>query len=504
MRPILAIGQSFELNAHLSTSRRDVVDPERPPWDRPPEGKQKHSAANWRSKRFLTVWRNSLPRRRSRHRVTLLLALLGLTAAVLAWVLGLPHLQVRFYPYYEVSELYVPRMIDVVVVLWCLWVGSSIGSFLNVVAWRMPRGQSIGGRSRCPYCDVKISAKDNFPIFGWLAIDGRCRSCQVPISKRYPIVEAIVGVTMTAVAVGELYRLCLPRQPYSWRGGPLGTFVDSAPVLITLIYHIIGLSLSWAVGLIRMDGHRLPSRLVAFAAMALCLPMLVYPKLMVVPWQMQVPIDWQPDGLYIDAMVRLFTALAAATVLARYLARGFCPEADPKLDPLGKSTARLMDLVVVLSIPTLVVGWQAAPAMVVVASIIAKLLRRFLPQDCDALGRFALSIPLALTLQLLFWRKLHAHHFDDVETLSLWPSDGGSPWVVLFWSGIVMLIPLWLNDRPHSPAPVRPEIEPIDDSEDDDFEDDSDDLHPSDRQSNQTGEVTQEPVDNGNTSIQND
>ncbi|WP_339731236.1 prepilin peptidase [uncultured Gimesia sp.] len=72
--------------------------------------------------------------------------------------------------------------------------GSVIGSFLNVVIYRMPLGLNISKpKSRCPICETPIRTRDNLPIVGWLLLRGKCRTCQAPISMRYPIVEAIVG-----------------------------------------------------------------------------------------------------------------------------------------------------------------------------------------------------------------------------------------------------------------------------------------------------------------------
>ena len=107
----------------------------------------------------------------------------------------------------------------------------------------------------------------------------------------------------------------------------------------------------------------------------------------------------------------------------------------------------LLDLVAILAVPIVFVGWQAAPALAVLASLIAFLIRRFLPQSCDSLGSIAIAMPLALTFQLVLWRRLHATHGDPSAGLSVWPSDNGSPWVILFWSALVLIVPLWLNDR---------------------------------------------------------
>lgn len=78
--------------------------------------------------------------------------------------------------------------------VWCFVMGSVIGSFLNVVIYRMPLGLNISKpKSRCPVCETPIRTRDNLPILGWILLRGKCRDCQAPISMRYPIVEGIVG-----------------------------------------------------------------------------------------------------------------------------------------------------------------------------------------------------------------------------------------------------------------------------------------------------------------------
>jgi leader peptidase (prepilin peptidase) / N-methyltransferase len=80
--------------------------------------------------------------------------------------------------------------------------GATIGSFLNVVAYRVPRGESlVHPGSRCPGCGSAIKAYDNVPVLGWLWLRGRCRSCRLPISPRYPIIEATTAALAVAVVL---------------------------------------------------------------------------------------------------------------------------------------------------------------------------------------------------------------------------------------------------------------------------------------------------------------
>lgn len=79
--------------------------------------------------------------------------------------------------------------------------GACVGSFLNVVAYRLPHGQSlVRPGSQCPKCGHKLAWHDNLPVLGWFLLRGRCRYCKAPISGQYPLVEAV-----TAILFGGLF-----------------------------------------------------------------------------------------------------------------------------------------------------------------------------------------------------------------------------------------------------------------------------------------------------------
>jgi leader peptidase (prepilin peptidase) / N-methyltransferase len=80
--------------------------------------------------------------------------------------------------------------------------GAAIGSFLNVVVYRLPRGESlVAPGSHCPSCDAPIAFYDNVPVVSWLVLRGRCRHCGAPISARYPLIELGTGLAFAAVAL---------------------------------------------------------------------------------------------------------------------------------------------------------------------------------------------------------------------------------------------------------------------------------------------------------------
>ena len=159
--------------------------------------------------------------------------------------------------------------------------GLIFGSFLTVVAHRVPRGESVvGGRSHCPHCGAQIAAYDNVPVFSWLVLRGRSRCCGEPISPRYPLTELALAVLWTAtVAV-------LWNDPVEIALGLVFVFTLLAVTLtdlerrvipnkILLVAAIAGVLIA-AIG----DPSSLPERLLAAIAAGgvLFLVVLAYPR----------------------------------------------------------------------------------------------------------------------------------------------------------------------------------------------------------------------------------
>jgi leader peptidase (prepilin peptidase)/N-methyltransferase len=94
-------------------------------------------------------------------------------------------------------------MTDVVPIASFAFLGGMItGSFVSVVAHRVPLGRSIvGPRSECPSCGSQIAAYDNVPVLSWLLLGGHCRSCSARIPARYPLIELAVGIAFAATAL---------------------------------------------------------------------------------------------------------------------------------------------------------------------------------------------------------------------------------------------------------------------------------------------------------------
>ena len=144
--------------------------------------------------------------------------------------------------------------------------GAVVGSFLNVVAYRLPRRESlISPPSRCPGCGAHVKPYDNVPIVSWLLLRGHCRSCGGPVSPRYPLVEALtavlcIGVVLehhSAVSIALSITLILVVVP--------AALIDLEhriiPNRITLAGAVLGLTLGTA-----LDPAGEPERLIAAAA----------------------------------------------------------------------------------------------------------------------------------------------------------------------------------------------------------------------------------------------
>jgi leader peptidase (prepilin peptidase)/N-methyltransferase len=102
---------------------------------------------------------------------------------------------------------------SVLVTLIIFMLGAAVGSFLNVVIYRVPAGLSVlFPPSRCPHCLRPLKAYDNVPVFGWMWLKGRCRYCKSPIAIRYPLVEAATGLLF--VWVLWAFNLSIPTLGY--------------------------------------------------------------------------------------------------------------------------------------------------------------------------------------------------------------------------------------------------------------------------------------------------
>lgn len=161
-----------------------------------------------------------------------------------------------------------PHRIAIPFAIWLFCVGGCIGSFLNVVIYRTPRGMNLARPgSRCPKCGVSIRWHDNIPILSWIWLRGQCRHCRLPIASRYMLVELLVAVLFLTLAMSELITAgaSLPRS-YS---------VREAGIWLVYLSHLSFLVTLLGVALIQHDGQRPPALLFLPATVVLVASMLL-------------------------------------------------------------------------------------------------------------------------------------------------------------------------------------------------------------------------------------
>ena len=119
-------------------------------------------------------------------------------------------------------------MPDAVLLLYALVLGLCVGSFLNVVIYRLPLGQSlVSPGSRCTKCGYHLRWYDNVPVLSWALLGGRCRQCRTAISIQYPVVEIVTGLLFVLVA---------------WLT-PVGPLLVSRLILVAILVALFGIDL---------------------------------------------------------------------------------------------------------------------------------------------------------------------------------------------------------------------------------------------------------------------
>ncbi len=240
--------------------------------------------------------------------------------------------------------------------LWVAAVGGCVGSFLNVVIYRLPAGISLSSPgSHCPRCKHPIRWYDNVPVFGWLFLRGRCRDCQSWIPIRYPAVEATVAALFVLMVFVEGVTLGgnLPQRPFSVVDGliyPELTLWESAGIMG---WHLFLLCSLLCASLIRYDGHAVPLRLFLPGLAIGLLGPSIWPHLLPQPAAI---LASGPTAGIVDGLV----GLAAGGVVGLVAWKLLEPRQHPDLLPAMAVTGGLL-------------GWQAlvalAPATVVLALV---------------------------------------------------------------------------------------------------------------------------------------
>ncbi|MBM4076453.1 MAG: prepilin peptidase, partial [Planctomycetes bacterium] len=273
--------------------------------------------------------------------------------------------------------------------------GANVGSFLNVVVWRVPRGESvIWGESHCPKCASKIRTTDNLPILGWLRLGGRCRDCQTDISTRYPIVESI---TMFAFLLYYFVQLIsgganIPfRSINSYRGVLWIIMYPKWDLIGLYLYHIglFSLLLVWA--LILRDGGRIPRRSMIYSLLITALVQVAAPALFVVsPFAPLKSLSVIPTQHLLHVGISLTFAILVGSTFAVLLKSLF----------LQNDVSGWENIAFPLCLTGIAQGWQS----IFFISLFLVAIRCCFPKGQLRASSFAMTVLVLHILSFVFWR----------------------------------------------------------------------------------------------------
>jgi leader peptidase (prepilin peptidase) / N-methyltransferase len=218
-------------------------------------------------------------------------------------------------------------------ILLCLFLlGAIIGSFLNVVVYRLPRGLSlVRPGSQCPNCNHPIRGYDNVPILSWLWLRGRCRDCGTTISSRYPLVELAVGLmflglgwtdwvrpqqhAMGIAAVEAAQKAAANGAVDAGGNAPEAavSIVKTEEFIWPLVYHLLLLCALLAAALIDADGERLPRQLITWPAGCGILIAMFWPT--VQAFSLFRSNSAPEDGISLAALATSFVGMLTAVVI---------------------------------------------------------------------------------------------------------------------------------------------------------------------------------------------
>ncbi|QDT65208.1 A24 family peptidase [Calycomorphotria hydatis] len=289
------------------------------------------------------------------------------------------------------------RAMELFTASWFFSLGAAIGSYLNVVAYRVPMGKTVfANDSSCPICNSRIKSLDNIPIIGWVRLKGQCRSCGNPISIRYPIVELFCATIFLLLYIVEVLTGAdnIPHsKSYFYRGAIWIVWYTKWDVIGFYAYHCLLLCSLLTFTLFAFDGNRTPFYAFAVAAAIGFIPSIIWPYLLPVP---VIPEQWEGIITFPNYITPIIGGIVGAGL--GILIRSVITHA------MGNTNSR--DIHYSLALTGMFLGWQAAFTIACVAFlilIVSDALSKLFPVCAKAFSNCAC---LGATLLLLcFWAK---------------------------------------------------------------------------------------------------
>ena len=370
-----------------------------------------------------------------------LLAYLGLQTAIGA------NISIRRVGHIDWSLPLVAACLDATLAVWFVAVGACVGSFLNVVAYRLPIGRTVGGHSGCPYCQVPIESRDNVPVLGWIKLRGRCRSCRLPISAQYPLVEFTVAIAFLLVYLTE-FRIGganLPGVDPRFARGAYGIKVTPIMILSTVSYLVCVSGLIGAA-LIAIKKKAVPLKLYLWSVAPLTVTCLIFPEIIAIPWREALsPGPLGPIELRMDAFTTLLCGLVGGIALGRMLTPLLHPNFDRTFISRDSETNAARNFVGASGVAGIVLGWQsmigfawvllltAIMATLIVRSTLNRSRNAKVPTETQSAPGFDAVVDLTVWawLGLLIFRTL----WGSLDQFQVLPS-----WIPMVFRNLIALI----------------------------------------------------------------
>ncbi|MFN3193581.1 MAG: prepilin peptidase [Aureliella sp.] len=315
----------------------------------------------------------------------------------------------------EWGMAFVSSLLDATVAAWFVCVGASIGSFINVIAYRLPLGKTLGGHSQCPFCDNLIDGRDNIPALSWIKLRGRCRDCRLPISAQYPIVEFAVALVFFVVYSSEF--LFSGGNLPGVRGNSIGagamTRISVSAVLVArLITYVFALSALISAALIAVRNRSVPIGLYLWALVPYTIAILIQPSTVIIRWRTALPVG--PVEARLDAFTSMLCGMAAGIALARLLAPLVYQNFDRSFFASDRQTTGARQFLGAMAVTGGILGWQAVVPfgwVLLVSAILSTLVLRRYQQSLN-FGDLTVWVWLGLLVFRASWKPIFA--FDVI------------------------------------------------------------------------------------------
>lgn len=333
--------------------------------------------------------------------LALVVVFLLIAPVAFAWLLQSTDYSRQVVRWMEPIEFVQSVLIHILTMGWMFFLGGCLASFLNVVAWRVPRGKPITGSSHCSVCQNRLKFLDNMPITGWLRNSGRCSQCGNPIAVRYLLAELILG-TIFLLLGSVVFLTGAANWPIEKVLQPAGfehlLFSLKWDVVVVLLWHLALVCFLFTFMLIESDDMEVPASIVATGIGFVCFVAVLRPDVWLVFWRQPIFL-WQSGQMaMLDRVLNLLFGCGVGFVVGHVTRWA-----------TGSSSGHPSGVVAGMSLVGMFLGWQAALAVGAVTLVGWLCCRLLLSRSL--LGSTvtpSACVLVATVIQLLLWGNFYS------------------------------------------------------------------------------------------------